>query len=223
MTSRILLATAAAAALALSGCASNDSMMKSSDDKMAMADTSSGNNDPSDAPIGDSTPTGEVQNADENAPMVGGAPMYSNRTIVENASQADNLTTLVAAVQAAELVDTLSAPGPYTVFAPVNSAFDKLPAGTVDTLLKPENKGDLQGVLTYHVVPGTYDAAAIMAQKGSNASTTFSTAQGGTLSVNALGDDVYVIDSKGNAARILQSDVYQSNGVVHVIDTVLLP
>ena len=154
---------------------------------------------------------------------VGNAPMFSNRNVVANASEADNLTTLVAAVKAAELVETLQGPGPFTIFAPVNSAFDNLPAGTVDTLLQPENKADLQGVLTYHVVPGTFDTDAILAQKGTDLSTSFTTVQGGNLTVNPAGDDIYVIDSKGNAARVLQSNVYQSNGVVHVIDTVLLP
>ena len=172
---------------------------------------------------GPNEPVSGDQGVTDDTPMVGGAPMFSNKTIVENASQANNLTTLVAAVQAADLVDTLSGDGPFTVFAPTNDAFDRLPAGTVDTLLQPANKGDLQNVLTYHVVPGTYDAATILAQKGDALSTTLPTAQGGALTINAYGDDVYVIDSKGNAARVLQSDVYQSNGVVHVIDTVLLP
>lgn len=215
MIDRIPLA-AAIAALALTGC------MDSGKDKMT-ASAAGGGSSVSTAAAPNEPVSGTASGAGETAPLVGGAPMYSNKTIVENASQANNLTTLVAAVKAADLVETLSSPGPFTVFAPVNSAFDKLPAGTVDTLLKPENKADLQGVLTYHVVPGAYDAGAIMAQKGDNLSTSFTTAQGGTLSVSSTGDSVYVIDSKGNAARVIQSDVYQSNGVVHVIDTVLLP
>ena len=143
--------------------------------------------------------------------------------IVDTAAGNSDFETLVTAVQAADLVDTLNGPGPFTVFAPTNDAFAALPAGTVDTLLQPANKADLQGVLTYHVVPGVYDAEAIMAQKGSNLSTSFPTASGGTLSVQAVGDTVYVLDAKGNAARVVQADVYQSNGVVHVIDGVLLP
>ena len=202
---------AAVSALLLAGCAndtmkSDDAMMK----KEAMVET--------EPMMADASTEAGVTTV-----TVGNAPMFSNRNVVANASTADNLTTLVAAVQAAGLVETLQGPGPFTIFAPVNSAFDALPAGTVETLLKPENKADLQGVLTYHVVSGTFDTDAILAQKGGNLSTSFTTVQGGTLSVNPTGDDIYVIDAKGNAARVLQSNVYQSNGVVHVIDTVLLP
>lgn len=206
-----ITSTAAVSALLLAGCAndtmkSDDAMMK----KEAMVET--------EPMMADASTEAGVTTV-----TVGNAPMFSNRNVVANASTADNLTTLVAAVQAAGLVETLQGPGPFTIFAPVNSAFDALPAGTVETLLKPENKADLQGVLTYHVVSGTFDTDAILAQKGGNLSTSFTTVQGGTLSVNPTGDDIYVIDAKGNAARVLQSNVYQSNGVVHVIDTVLLP
>lgn len=205
-----LTSTAAISALLLAGCA-NDTMTK---DSNVVQPTATVETQPITA-----TPV------DDGATVVtvGNAPMFSNRNVVANASTADNLTTLVAAVKAAELVETLQGPGPFTIFAPVNSAFDALPAGTVDTLLQPENKADLQGVLTYHVVPGTFDTDAIVAQKGSNLSTSFTTVQGGTLSVQPSGDTIYVIDAKGNAARVLQSNVYQSNGVVHVIDGVLLP
>jgi len=223
--SKLTMATAAAA-LALSACASNDTMMA---DKGASADQAG-----VDSPVITETPgdpyTTNVMSSDTEAGstsgdtvMVGNAPMYSDRNVVQNASTADNLTTLVAAVQAAGLVETLEGPGPFTIFAPVNSAFDALPAGTVDTLLQPENKADLQGVLTYHVVPGTLDSGAIVNQIGGNLSTTLTTVQGGNLTISPAGDDIYVIDSKGNAARVIQSDVYQSNGVVHVIDGVLLP
>lgn len=214
MTFAKITATAAVALL-LAAC-SNNTMMSEGDSMDKMDKTAETMEAPvvAEAPMEEST-AGTV--------MVGGVPMSSDRNIVENAATSPDLSTLVAAVQAAELVDTLSGPGPFTVFAPVNSAFDALPAGTVDTLLQPENKADLQGVLTYHVVPGTFDAAAILAQKGDNLSTSFATAQGGSLTVSPAGDDIYVIDSKGNAARVIQSDVYQSNGVVHVIDAVLLP
>ncbi len=206
-----ITSTAAVSALLLAGCTndtmkSGDAMMK----KETMVETQ--------PMVADAS-----TNAGVTSVTVGNAPMFSNQNVVANASTADNLTTLVAAVKAADLVETLQGPGPFTIFAPVNSAFDALPAGTVDTLLQPENKADLQGVLTYHVVPGTFDTDAILAQKGSNLSTSFTTVQGGALTVNPTGDDIYVIDAKGNAARVLQSNVYQSNGVVHVIDGVLLP
>ncbi len=215
--SKLTMATAAMA-LALSACASNDTMMADSNKDAMMADK--------DAMMADKDAMVAVEPAPA-APadtvIVGNAPMYSDRNVVQNASTADNLTTLVAAVQAAGLVETLEGPGPFTIFAPVNSAFDALPAGTVDTLLQPENKADLQSVLTYHVVPGTLDSASIVSQLGGNLSTPLTTVQGGNLTISPAGDDIYVIDSKGNAARVIQSDVYQSNGVVHVIDSVLLP
>ncbi|WP_294122744.1 fasciclin domain-containing protein [Sphingomonas sp.] len=157
-------------------------------------------------------------------PMVGGAAMYATRNIVQNAVNSKDHTTLVAAVKAADLVDTLSGPGPFTVFAPTNAAFAKLPAGTVDTLLKPENKGQLTSVLTYHVVPGRITAAEIQAmaarQKGV---ATLKTAQGETLRFRKSGMGWIVIDSKGGTARITIANVMQSNGVIHVIDTVLMP
>ena len=157
-------------------------------------------------------------------PMVGGAPMYPNKTIVENASTANNLTTLVAAVKAAGLVDTLSGKGPFTVFAPVNAAFSALPAGTVDTLLKPENKAALTKVLTYHVVPGKLDAKALDADvKKGNGKAMLKTVEGENLTVTEQGGKVMVTDAKGGTATVTQADVYQSNGVVHVIDKVLMP
>ncbi|HEV7285928.1 MULTISPECIES: fasciclin domain-containing protein [Kaistia] len=156
--------------------------------------------------------------------MVGGAPMYPNKNIVENAVNSKDHTTLVAAVKAAGLVDTLSGPGPFTVFAPTNEAFAKLPAGTVDTLLKPANKGQLTSVLTYHVVPGKISAADIMkAAKKMNGMAEYKTVQGETLKIQVDGKKVWVIDSKGNKARVTIADVNQSNGVIHVINAVLLP
>jgi uncharacterized surface protein with fasciclin (FAS1) repeats len=156
--------------------------------------------------------------------MVGGAPMLASKDIVDNAVNSKDHTTLVAAVKAAGLVETLKSPGPFTVFAPVNAAFAALPAGTVDTLLKPENKGMLTTVLTYHVVAGKFDAAAIskMIMDGKGMAT-FKTVSGGTLTAKASGAKVMLTDEKGGTATVTIADVYQSNGVIHVIDKVLLP
>ena len=157
-------------------------------------------------------------------PMVGGAAMYASKDIIDNAVNSQDHTTLVAAVKAAGLVDTLKGAGPFTVFAPTNAAFDALPAGTVGTLLKPENKGTLSAVLTYHVVPGRLDAAAIAARiKAGGGKAMLTTAQGGMLTARATGDGVSITDAKGNVANVTTANVYQSNGVIHVVDTVLLP
>lgn len=157
-------------------------------------------------------------------PMVGGAPMYASKDIVDNAVNSKDHTTLVAAVKAAGLVDTLKGAGPFTVFAPTNAAFDTLPAGTVGTLLKPENKATLTKVLTYHVVPGRLDRAALAAQiQAGGGATTLTTVQGEPLTVSMRGDDVVVTDTKGNAATVTTADVYQKNGVIHVVDRVLMP
>ncbi len=157
-------------------------------------------------------------------PMVGGAAMYESKNIVENAVNSKDHTTLVAAVQAAGLVDTLASPGPFTVFAPTNAAFGKLPAGTVDTLLKPESKGTLTAVLTYHVVPGTLTAADLAANAQANGGkATLTTVQGAKLTVWGEDGKWYVTDAKGGKAQITIADVKQSNGVIHVVDGVLLP
>ena len=157
-------------------------------------------------------------------PMVGGAAMYSTKTIVQNAANSKDHTTLVAAVKAAGLVDTLSGKGPFTVFAPTNAAFAKLPAGTVDTLLKPENKGQLTSVLTYHVVPGGITAAMIAAKAKANGGVaSYTTVQGGMLKFKKMGAGWAVMDDKGDAGMITIANVMQSNGVIHVIDTVMLP
>jgi uncharacterized surface protein with fasciclin (FAS1) repeats len=156
--------------------------------------------------------------------MVGGAPMYPTRDIIDNAVNSRDHTTLVAAVKAAGLVDTLKGNGPFTVFAPTNSAFSMLPAGTVDTLLKPENKGTLTQVLTYHVVPGRVDAAALAQQiQSGGGKAMLKTASGGTLTATMRGKDVVIVDAKGNMSVVTTADVYQSNGVIHVVDKVLLP
>ncbi|QIE44732.1 fasciclin domain-containing protein [Pseudohalocynthiibacter aestuariivivens] len=158
-------------------------------------------------------------------PDVGGAPMFENKTIVENAVNSADHTTLVAAVKAAGLVDTLNSDGPFTVFAPVNSAFAALPEGTVDTLLKPENKEMLQKVLTAHVVAGDWSAEQIAAaaRKSSDGFYHFNAVSGDALSAQVKGGNVYIYDESGNAARVTISDVDQSNGVIHVVNSVLVP
>lgn len=157
-------------------------------------------------------------------PVVGGAAMFPTKNIVQNAVNSKDHTTLVAAVQAAGLVDTLSSPGPFTVFAPTNAAFAKLPVGTVETLLKPENKGTLTAVLTYHVIAGKISAAQLAAKvKMGGGKAMLPTVQGGMLTFAKAGKGYTVTDAKGHAANITIADVNQSNGVIHVIDTVLLP
>ncbi|MDM0011282.1 fasciclin domain-containing protein [Variovorax sp. J22P168] len=156
--------------------------------------------------------------------MVGGAPMLPTKDIIDNAVNSKDHTTLVAAVKAAGLVDTLKGPGPFTVFAPTNEAFAALPPGTVDMLLKPENKGKLTTVLTYHVVPGKVDAATLMKQiKDGNGMAQLKTVAGGSLTAKTSGGKVMVVDENGNAATVTIADVMQSNGVIHVVDKVLLP
>ena len=188
-------AIAGAAALALSGCAAmNDPM-----DEPAMASSAS-------------------------VPMVGGAPMYPTKTIVENAVNSADHTTLVAAVKAAGLVDTLSGPGPFTVFAPTNAAFAKLPAGTVDTLLQPANKAQLTSVLTHHVVPGRVNAAQLTKLiRDGGGTATLTTVQGGQLRASLMGDRIMLTDAKGGTAHVVTANVMASNGVIHAIDSVVMP
>jgi len=157
-------------------------------------------------------------------PMVGGAAMYPSKTIVQNAVNSKDHTTLVAAVKAAGLVDTLNGAGPFTVFAPTNEAFDKLPDGTVSTLLKPENKAKLASILTYHVVPGRITAADIAAKaKAHGGTASYKTVQGEPLMFKKAGNGWEIMDGKGDTGHITIADVYQSNGVIHVIDTVMMP
>jgi uncharacterized surface protein with fasciclin (FAS1) repeats len=158
-------------------------------------------------------------------PMVGGAPMSAHKNIVENASKSADHTTLVAAVKAAGLVETLEGPGPFTVFAPTNEAFAVLPAGTVDDLLKPENKAKLTGILTYHVVAGKLTAKKLMAMiKEGGGTATLKTVQGEDLTVMMSGDSsISLKDTQGNTAMVTIANVMQSNGVIHVIDHVLMP
>lgn len=156
--------------------------------------------------------------------MVGGAAMLPSRTIVENAVNSADHTTLVAAVKAAGLVETLNGAGPFTVFAPTNAAFAKLPAGTVDTLLKPENKATLTKVLTYHVVPGRVSAEQLIAKiKADGGSTKLTTVAGGTLTASVVDSKVVLTDEKGGTATVTQADVWQKNGVIHVTDAVSVP
>ena len=186
---------AAAAALSLTACASMDDGMN---DGMATASA--------------------------DVPMVGGAAMYPTKNIVENAVNSADHTTLVAAVKAAGLVDTLSGAGPFTVFAPTNAAFDKLPAGTVESLVRPESKAMLTSILTYHVVPGRLSAAELMARiRAGGGSAQLTTVQGGMLTATMEGDAIVLTDAKGGRATVTQANVFQSNGVIHVTDTVSLP
>ena len=157
-------------------------------------------------------------------PMVGGAAMFKNKDIVDNAVNSKDHTTLVAAVKAAGLVDTLKSKGPFTVFAPTNAAFDKLPAGTVDTLVMPENKMMLTKILTYHVVAGNMDSKKIMkAIKKGNGKAMFKTVAGGMLTASMQGNSLILTDEKGGTSTVTIANVKQSNGVIHVVDTVLMP
>jgi uncharacterized surface protein with fasciclin (FAS1) repeats len=207
---RFAAAISAAAAISLGACSKADEPAATNDialeNDIALDDT--------------------AMTADANAAspvMVGGAEMLPTKTIVENASQSADHTTLVAAVKAAGLVETLSGAGPFTVFAPTNAAFAKLPAGTVDGLLKPAAKADLAKVLTYHVVPGTMTAAQLSAAiKAGNGKAELTTVEGAKLTATVSGDTVTLTDAKGGTATVTQADVTQSNGVIHVIDAVLL-
>jgi uncharacterized surface protein with fasciclin (FAS1) repeats len=160
----------------------------------------------------------------EQTVMVGGAPMSPSKNIIENAVNSKDHTTLVAAVKAAGLVDTLSGPGPFTVFAPTNEAFKKLPKSAVDDLMKPENKDQLKKVLTYHVVAGKVSAKDLMEKaKSGGGKAKLKTVEGADLTVEVKGNDIMIWDGKGDHAKVTIQNVFQSNGVIHVIDTVLMP
>lgn len=162
--------------------------------------------------------------AQEKTVEVGGSPMYPSKNIVENALNSKDHTTLVAAVKAAGLVETLESPGPFTVFAPTNEAFNLLPNGTVETLLKPENKAKLTGILTYHVVSGKLDSKSLgNLIKAGNGTAELTTVAGGKLWVMMKGKKILIKDENGGMAMVTIKDVYQSNGVIHVIDHVLMP
>lgn len=211
------LATTVAVMGACGGAATNgtNSMANNANSTMKPANTTNANTmapaNTATAPAGDN-------------PMVGGAAMLKTKDIIDNAVNSKDHTTLVAAVKAAGLVETLKGAGPFTVFAPTNEAFDKLPKGTVDTLLKPESKKALTGILTYHVVAGKMDAAAIA--KGieeGKGKFTMKTVAGGTLTATLEGKDVIITDEKGGKSKVTIADVMQSNGVIHVVDSVLMP
>ena len=179
--------------------------------------------------VGVSSSTASAQMKDDKMmkdgnPTVGGAAMFKQKNIVENAMQSPIHKTLVSAVVAADLVETLKGTGPFTVFAPTDDAFAKLPAGTVDTLVMPANKAMLSNILTYHVVAGKMDSKAIAkAIKKGNGTATFKTVSGGTLKAMMHGEGIMLTDEKGGTAMVTTADVYQSNGVIHVIDTVVMP
>jgi len=165
-----------------------------------------------------------VISAQEKTVTVGGAPMYPSKNIVDNAVNSKDHTTLVAAVKAAGLVSTLESDGPFTVFAPTNEAFDKLPKGTVETLLKPENKAKLTTILTYHVIPGKIDSKTLMEWiKKNGGSYTAKTVQGGSLKFWMKSNTLWLTDETGASAKVTIKDVYQKNGVIHVIDKVVMP
>ena len=210
-----LLAIALTAAVALSACANTETDTTATPEPVAAAP---------DMPAMGPAMEPAMEPAMADNPMVGGAAMMADKDIIDNAVNSKEHTTLVAAVQAAGLVDTLKGPGPFTVFAPTNAAFDALPAGTVDGLLKPEKKADLTKVLTYHVVPGKLDAAALVAQiTAGGGKAMLTTVQGGNLTAAAHDGGVMLTDAKGNSAMVTTADVIQSNGVIHVIDKVLMP
>ena len=174
--------------------------------------------------LGATAPAFAQMKEKEKTVTVGGAPMYPSKNIVQNAMNSKDHTTLVAAVKAAGLVDTLQSPGPFTVFAPTNEAFAKLPAGTVDTLLKPENKKTLTNVLTYHVVAGRLSAKDLMEKiRAGNGKAMLKTVEGEELTFAEKDGRLWIWDAKGGSAQITIRNVMQSNGVIHVIDTVLLP
>ena len=165
-----------------------------------------------------------MQHGMEKTVQVGGAPMYPSKNIIQNAVNSKDHTTLVAAVKAAGLVDTLSGPGPFTVFAPTNAAFGKLPAGAVDTLLKPESKATLTKVLTYHVLAGKLSSADLMKTAAmGGGKNTLKTVAGETLTVTSKGGAVWLTDAKGGMSKVTIANVNQSNGVIHVVDAVLMP
>ena len=176
------------------------------------------------AAAGLTTPVVAASHREGASVMVGGAAMLPTRDIIDNAVNSKDHTTLVAAVKAAGLVDTLKGAGPFTVFAPTNAAFAKLPAGTVDSLVKPENKATLTKILTYHVVAGTMDAKAIAkAIKAGRGKARLTTVQGETLTAAMMGKRLMLTDAKGGMSHVTIADVKQSNGIIHVVDTVLMP
>ena len=212
-----LLVLALASTVALAACNKADDAAVDTATPPAMNDTAMADTAPAE-------PMAPAAAMPAENPMVGGAAMMADKDIIDNAMNSKDHTTLVAAVKAAGLVETLKGAGPFTVFAPTNAAFDALPAGTVDGLLKPDMKADLSKVLTYHVVPGKLDAAALMAQiTAGGGKAMLKTVQGENLTATAMDGAVMLTDAKGNGAMVTTADVMQSNGVIHVIDKVLMP
>ena len=176
------------------------------------------------ATAGLTTPVAAASHRESASVMVGGAAMLPTRDIIDNAVNSKDHTTLVAAVKAADLVATLKSAGPFTVFAPTNAAFAKLPAGTVESLLKPENKAKLASILTYHVVPGKISAKDVVAAiKAGGGKAVLTTVEGGKLTASMMGKTVMITDAKGGMSHVTIADVNQSNGVIHVVDAVMLP
>jgi uncharacterized surface protein with fasciclin (FAS1) repeats len=215
----LALTTTLGTALLISACGSPAANNASNSNATRMnSNTTSNTSTNSMAPTNTNTMANTIN------PMVGGAPMLATKDIIDNAVNSKDHTTLVTAVKAAELVETLKGAGPFTVFAPTNAAFDKVPKATLDTLLKPESKKALAGILTYHVVAGKQDAASIVkAIEAGNGKATFKTVAGGTLTASLDGKNVVLTDEKGGKSTVTIADVMQSNGVIHVVDTVLMP
>ena len=212
----LLLAAALSAACALTACNKPDTAASAGDPAAELPADAMAEAAGADAMATDDAPA-------EN-PIVGGAPMFADKDIIDNAVNSKDHTTLVAAVKAAGLVETLKGAGPFTVFAPTNAAFEALPAGTVDSLLKPEKKADLTNVLTYHVVAGALDVPTLVQQiTATGGKAQLKTVQGDVLSVIESNGGIALIDRKGNTAMVTTADVMQSNGVIHVIDKVLMP
>lgn len=209
----ILLSGALLTTLIFAGCRPQQTTTEQINEESIMADTQLGETSDNGMMTASGSPSADVSDG----VMVGGAMMLPNRPIVVNAADAQNLTTLVAAVKQAGLVETLSGVGPYTVFAPTNAAFEKVPVGTMQSLMTPEKKAQLNAILTYHVVPGNLDSSMLTNGKK------LKTVQGEELTVVVEDGTVMIRDAKGNVATVETPDVTQSNGVVHVIDTVLMP
>ena len=220
MKSTLFLTAALGSAAMLAGCTAPAANSTANTSANAMANRTNSNTTNANA----STPAANSAPSADNNPMVGGAPMLKTKDIIDNAVNSKDHTTLVAAVKAAELVDTLKGAGPFTVFAPTNAAFEKVPKATLDSLLKPENKKTLTGILTYHVVPGNQNAATIVkAIEAGGGKATFKTVAGGTLTASLNGSSVVLTDEKGGKSTVTTADVMQSNGVIHVVDSVLMP
>lgn len=221
MKLNLLLTTTAAATFLMAGCGAQPGTNNAANSNTNRSNMSSMSSNTANNTMAANTATAP---AADNNPMVGGAPMLASKDIIDNAVNSKDHTTLVAAVKAADLVETLKGKGPFTVFAPTNAAFDKIPKATLDTLMKPESKKALAGILTYHVVAGKQDAASIAkAIEEGKGKATFKTVAGGTLTATMEGGKVVLTDEKGGKSTVTIADVMQSNGVIHVVDSVLMP